>query len=425
MPLTRPPMVPHPDPEESGAIAYLVSRYPAVSHTFILREVLGLRELGLRVEVASINPPDRSHEQMTAEERSEALRSYGIKEHGLWGALLALLWALGTRPLALLRTLVTALGFGRGFKRLYALAYAIEAAMVVRWMRRRELQHLHVHFGNAAATVGMLVKMLGGAGLSMTIHGPDEFDDVPGQLLRQKVACADRIVCISQFARSQLMRLTPPSQWHKLQLCRLGVDLSQFGRHPHTSASGPMRLLCVGRLTPAKGQLLLIQACAELRRLDLDFHLTLVGDGPDLARLQEAVRRYGLQEQVRFTGPLNQFQVREELGHADAFVLPSLAEGIPVVLMEAMASGLPCVSSPVMGIPELLVHERSGLLAAPGDVMALTAQLQRLIEDAGLRGRLAAEGRLQVERGFQLRKNVAALSEILGSLPTVGLQGAR
>ena len=418
---------------ETGEIAYLVSRYPAVSHTFILGEVLGLRDLGLRVEVASINAPDRPVDQMTAQERAEAQACYGIKRHGVTGALSALLWMAITRPVALAQTFARAFGFGRGLRRLYALAYAVEAAMVLRWMQRRRLRHLHVHFGNAAATVGMLVKTLGDLGLSVTIHGPDEFDDVNGQLLREKVSSADRVVCISQFARSQLMRLSPPTEWHKLQLCRLGVDLSKFRPNEFGRAAGPMRLLCVGRLTPAKGQVLLLQACAELRNRELAFHLTLVGDGPDRARLNDNVRRLGLQEWVTFTGSLNQYEVRAKLARADIFVLPSLAEGIPVVLMEAMACGLPCVSCPVNGIPELIQHEHSGLLATPGDVATLTEQLQRLIEDDALRLRLAAQGRNRVERHFQQRNNVAALAVILMGLPTVRaepprgltLQGAR
>jgi len=140
----------------SGSVAYLVSRYPAVSHTFILREVQGLRALGLRVEVASVNAPDRLPERMSDGEREESEATYGIKRHGVRGALAALTWAAAMRPLALVRTLHEAFGLGRGMKRIYALAYAVEAVMVTRWMARRGLQHLHVHFGNEAALVGML-----------------------------------------------------------------------------------------------------------------------------------------------------------------------------------------------------------------------------------------------------------------------------
>lgn len=405
-----------------GAVAYLVSRYPAVSHTFILREVQGLRALGLHVEVASVNAPDREPQRMTDDERAEAAGTYGLKQHGVAGALAALGWAAATRPLALARTLRAALGFGRGLRRVYSLAYAVEAAMVVRWMSQRGLRHLHVHFGNEAAAVGTLARTLGGLGLSITIHGPDEFDDVPGQRLRHKVEMADRVVCISQFARSQLMRLTAPGQWAKLQLCRLGVDPQRFAPAA-PRAPGPVRLLSVGRLAPAKGQLLLVNACAALRREGLAFELRIVGDGPDRARLQDAVRRQGLDACVRFTGALNQAEVRAELAQADAFVLPSLAEGIPVVLMEAMASGLPCVTSPVNGIPELIEHEHSGLFAAAGDTEALTDQLRRVITDAPLRQRLAAAGRAQVERAFHHGRNVERLAGILRALPSVQVQG--
>jgi colanic acid/amylovoran biosynthesis glycosyltransferase len=410
--------------QPDGAVAYLVSRYPAVSHTFILREVQGLRALGLRVEVASVNPPDRTAERMTEDERHEAEHTYGLKRHGLPGAAAALAWAAVTRPLALLRTLGVALGYGTGLKRLYALAYAVEAAMVVRWMAQRQLQHLHVHFGNEAAAVGALSKSLGGVGLSLTIHGPDEFDDVPGQRLRRKVEAADRVVCISQFARSQLMRLTAPGQWAKLTLCRLGVDPARFAPNPGTRDAGPVRLLSVGRLAPAKGQLLLVHACAELRREGLVFELTLVGDGPDRQRLEEATQRHQLTGCVRFTGALNQAEVRAALARADAFVLPSLAEGIPVVLMEAMASGVPCVTCPVNGIPELIEHNRSGLLATPGDVQALTDQLRRIIADAPLRAALATAGRAQVFKAFHLARNVSTLAGILRQLPAVQAMGA-
>ena len=405
--------------QRTGSIAYLVSRYPAVSHTFILREVQGLRAQGLRVEVASVNAPDRHVAQMTPDERDEAGATYGLKQHGVRGALVALAWGAATRPVALARTLRDAMGLGRGLKRLYALAYAVEALMVVRWMSQRGLRHLHVHFGNEAAAVGLLVKTLSGAGLSLTIHGPDEFDDVPGQCLRRKIERADQVVCISQFARSQLMRLTAPVHWAKIRLCRLGVDPSHFAPSARTREPGPVRLLSVGRLTPAKGQWLLIQACAALRRAGVDFELTLVGDGPDRAALTAATAREGLQGRVHFTGSLNQVQVRAELARADVFVLPSLAEGIPVVLMEAMASGVPCVTTPVNGIPELIEHDRHGLLATPGDVDALTLQLRRLIQDDGLRQRLAVAGRGQVDQRFHLGRNVADLATILQALPAV------
>jgi colanic acid/amylovoran biosynthesis glycosyltransferase len=175
----------------------------------------------------------------------------------------------------------------------------------------------------------------------------------------------------------------------------------------------------VGRLTPAKGQLLLVQACAVLVAEGLDFELTIVGDGPDRARLEAATLAGHLGGRLHFTGALNQTEVQAALSQADAFVLPSLAEGIPVVLMEAMASGVPCISCPVNGIPELIEHDRTGLLATPGDVAALATQLRRMIEQPDLRARLAQAGRAQVEQAFDLQRNVAQLSRIFLGLPSV------
>ena len=209
----------------SVPLAYLVSRYPAISHTFILREVARLRELGHVIHTASINPPDRPLAGMDPVERGEAEATYFVKADGARGALSALAyWALRA-PARLAAMLREGWALGRGSK---GLAYAVEAAMVARWMQRQSLAHLHVHFGNAGASVGVLVKSLTGCHLSYTIHGPDEFDDVPGQQLARKMRAADAVVCISQFACGQLMRISDPHDWAKFQVVRLGVD--QIGR---------------------------------------------------------------------------------------------------------------------------------------------------------------------------------------------------
>jgi glycosyltransferase involved in cell wall biosynthesis len=398
-------------------LAYLVSAYPAISHTFILREVRQLRALGHRIVTASINRPDRAPGQMEAHERAEAEATYVVKQHGVAGALAALwFWGLHA-PLALLATLRFGLRLRSGGKAGWSgLAYAVEAAMVARWMRREGARHLHVHFGNAGASVGVLVKRLTACHLSYTIHGPDEFDEVQGQHLALKMREADAVVCISQFARGQLMRITDPAHWGKFRVCRLGVEPEQFRfalRQP-----GPLaELLCVGRLTPAKGQILLVQALAQLRDAAVPFHLTLVGAGPDRGRIEREVTACGLERHVTLTGALTQDQVRQHFARADIFVLPSLAEGIPVVLMEAMSCGVPCVTTPVNGIPELVLHDQTGLLATPGDVASLAARLRQLIEQPVLRRTLALAARDKVRQDFDLHRNVAALGGIFATFP--------
>ncbi len=391
-------------------MAYLVSRYPAISHTFILREIQRLRTLGHTIFTASINPPDRGVDAMEPYERQEANNTFFVKAQGAWGALAALFYWGATSPVRLTRMVRMGLSMAKVGNRLYGLAYAVEAALVARWMQQHELRHLHVHFGNAGATVGVLVKQLTGCHLSYTIHGPDEFDDVPGQHLALKMQHADQVVCISQFAKGQLMRISHPDDWHKFQVCRLGVDPAQFTLKTRT-ATRSTRLLCVGRLSAAKGQVLLVQACAQLRDQGLDFSLTLVGDGPDRQRIAWEIARLQLGSHITLTGSLNQEAVKAHLGMADVFVLPSLAEGIPVVLMEAMSSGVPCVSTPVNGIPELIVHDSTGLLATPGDVDSLTRQLTRLIEQPQLRQSLAHAAHGKVLADFDLIRNVARLSQ--------------
>lgn len=392
-------------------MAYLISRYPAISHTFILREIQRLRTLGHTIFTASINAPDRGVDAMEPFERQEANGTFFVKAQGAVGALAAFFYWCAKSPVRLTRMVRMGLGLAKAGNRLYGLAYALEAALVARWMQQRDVRHLHVHFGNAGATVGVLVKQLTGCHLSYTIHGPDEFDDVPGQHLPLKMQQADNVVCISQFAKGQLMRISHPDDWSKFQVCRLGVDPSQFTFTARTTSVNKVKLLCVGRLAAAKGQVLLVQACAQLRDQGLGFSLTLVGDGPDRLRIEQTIARLELGSHITLTGALNQEAVKAHLAQADVFVLPSLAEGIPVVLMEAMSSGVPCVSTPVNGIPELIEHDCTGLLATPGDVDSLTQQLTRLIEQPRLRQSLAQAAHGKVLADFDLIRNVASLSQ--------------
>jgi glycosyltransferase involved in cell wall biosynthesis len=393
-------------------MAYLVSRYPAISHTFILREIQRLRALGHTIFTASVNPPDRSIDAMEGYERQEAEDTFYIKAQGAVGALKSLLFWCVKSPIRLYRTVRLGLQLGKNGSWLYGLAYTAEAALVARWMTQHELRFLHVHFGSVGATVGVLVKQLVHCHLSYTIHGPDEFDDVFGQHLPLKMQEADSVVCISQFAKGQLMRISHPDHWHKLQVCRLGVDPAQFTYAERAINKSPVELLCVGRLSSAKAQILIVQACASLRDEGLNFSLTMVGEGPDRTRIEQAIKQLRLEGHVHLTGALNQEAVRAHFARADIFVLASLAEGIPVVLMEAMSSGVPCVSTPVNGIPELIQHERTGLLATPGDVDSLTTQLRRLILEPLLRRSLAQAAHAKVLADFDLNRNVAQLSQI-------------
>ena len=397
-------------------LGYLSSRYPAVSHTFILREVRQLREAGFEIHSASVNPPDRGVDEMTADEVEEARDTYYLKAHGVRGALAAHLWGL-LRPAQYLRGLICGLGFGGwNLKRgLFGFFYFTEALMLARWMSAHRLTHLHVHFATAAANIALILKRAYPVGVSMTIHGPDEFYDVPGQKLMEKIAAADFLVCIGRFARSQMMKLSPADQWNKFEICPLGVDVANYNPVREQRGGKPFTILCVGRLTPAKGQRILIDACAVLRDWGRDFRLVVVGAGPDEQSLRASVAQMRLEQQVVFTGALNQDAVRAHYRDSDVFALPSFAEGIPVVLMEAMASGVPCVTTRITGIPELIRDGIDGLLVTPSDSQELADTLAMLMDDGELRRELGEAGRARVGEQYNLPDNVARLGRIFSA----------
>ncbi len=395
-------------------LGYLVSRYPAISHTFILREVLELRRLGIAIDVASINRLDRPVNQLTEEERTEAARTFYVKQEGIRGALSALFSGVMENSAAYFRAFWFALRLGgRDIRKvLFCLFYFLEAAMVAEWMRSKGLTHLHVHFATPAATVGLIVTKLSPYTLSITVHGPDEFYDVPGYYLQQKIA-ASRLLCtIGMFARSQLMKISPASDWHKVAVTPLGVDPEVFRPRPFRANPTPFEILCVGRLVPAKGQHILLAAARQLARDNRAIRLRFVGDGPDRASLEDGAREMGIGNIVVFEGAVNQDRIRDLYQTADVFALASFAEGIPVVLMEAMAMQIPCVTTWITGIPELIRDGVDGLLVPPSDEAALASAIARLMDDERLREKLGAAGRLRVVEKYHLQKNVERLAAV-------------
>lgn len=395
-------------------LAYLVSEYPAFSHTFILHEVLRLKALGFHIRVASINAPGRDPAQFTADEAAEARITYYVKSDGARGALKALASALLRRPLKTVRGLVFALGLGGTDlgKIGYGLFYFIEALMLGRWMQQQGCTHLHVHFATPACTVGLICKRVFPIGFSFMVHGPDEFYDAPGYRLRDKIAGADFVLAIGTYARSQMMKLSPPAQWDKFDVCPLGVDPTLFQPIAFRPSPEPVEVLCVGRLVPAKGQHILLSAMARLRDQGLNIRLRLVGDGPDRASLERQTRELGLGEQVHFEGAVNQDRVRALYREADIFALASFAEGIPIVLMEAMAMEIPCVTTYITGIPELIRHDIDGLLVAPSDDVELATAIARLAHEPELRLRLGQAGRQRVLDKYDLGPNTEHMAAV-------------
>jgi glycosyltransferase involved in cell wall biosynthesis len=401
-------------PPQPRSLAYLISTYPTLSMTFVLREVIALGEMGFRIEIASINRPDRPESELTAVEAEEAKRTYCVKRHGAAGAIEAHCKTFLRNFGGYWRGLRLAFGLaGLDLRRLFLyLMYWTEALMVGQWMREKALRHLHVHLASQAASVGLFVRHVFGFGYSITVHGPDEFYDAERQLLAQKIEAADFICCISSFARSQMMKSSPYLHWHKFVVSPMGVDPERFRPRPFRRAPDPFEILCVGRLTPAKGQHLLIDAVARLAKEGRSVRLRLVGNGPDERALREHVGRLEFHECVVFEGAVNQDRIRDFYAAADVFCLPSFAEGVPVVLMEAMAMEIPCVTTHIAGVPELICDGVDGVLVAPSDLDALVGALARLMDDAALRERLGKSGRARVEELYDLQRSVKRLAGI-------------
>jgi glycosyltransferase involved in cell wall biosynthesis len=398
---------------EVPRIAYLLSQYPAVSHTFFLNEVLAMRARGFLIETASVNSIHPPAGGFPAAEMEEAGRTFYIKACPKAAIARVLLTTLFTRPRVVLRGLVAALRLrpwdipGMG----YALFYLVEAIILGDWMLRKGCSHLHVHFGGAVATVGMLTSIAWEIPYSLTIHGPEEFYDVVPSFLEQKIRLARFVTCISFYCRSQLLKISPVSGWPKFHVCRLGVQTKVFAPAPAAERK-ILHILSVGRLHPAKGQMILLNSFRELHRRGLPIRLSIVGDGTGLHALRDFIQRNELDESVTLHGALSHPATRELLATADLFVLPSFAEGVPVALMEAMSMQIACISTFVAGIPELIESGEQGLLVPPSSVQALTEAMELLLTDHQRRKMIAIEGRHKVLSSYDLATNISHLIDV-------------
>lgn len=395
-------------------IAYLTSQYPATSHTFISREVTALRNLGVSLDTFSIRPPSPTEQQDEAI-AAEARNTFTVLKQPATMILAAHLATLFSNPAGYLRTLGLALSHRppglRGFG--LSLAHFAEAVALARELRRRQITRLHNHFANSAATVGYLVTRLLKMPWSFTMHGISETDYPAGLLLGRKIEAASFVVCVSYFGRAQAMRLVTPDHWSKLHVVRCGLPLSELPKH--APPGGAKRLIAVGRLSPEKGQAGLLEAFAAVRRDRDDLELILVGDGPQADRLRALAVQLGISERVRFAGRLSEADTLGEIAKAHALILPSFMEGLPIVLMEAMAIGTAVIASRVAGIPELVEDGQSGLLFTPSNWDELASCICRLVDDDALREEFAGRGRTKVAAEFDIEGSAKRLRELLGS----------
>lgn len=395
-------------------IAYLTGEYPAVSHTFILREVLALRALGLDVLTCSVRRTGSEHHRGLEEKEAANTTFYVLDAVKHPATLLAALgWGLG-RPGRLGRTIRLALATRPvGIKAaIWQMFYLVEAMVLARHLVNSGATQLHNHFAMASSSVAMLASELTGIPYSFTLHGPADFLNTGRWRLDEKIARARFVACISHFSRSQGMLFSDPRHWSKLHIVHCGVVPERYGRDPSRPAG--RNVLFVGRLAAAKGVPILLEAFARLHARFPDARLTLIGDGPHRISLEARATELGLADVITFTGYLNQDEVAAHLAQSDLFALPSFAEGVPVVLMEAMATGLPVLATRIAGIPELVEDDVSGRIVAPGDADAFADAMSSLLDDPAQAHAMGKAGRLMIANDFDVGTESEKLAALFG-----------
>jgi glycosyltransferase involved in cell wall biosynthesis len=364
--------------ERCMRLAYLTTEYPKVSHTFIRRELVELENRGhsmLRLAIrdagdAIADTPDIAESERTVHLLKQpkvrllkdALKSLVRNPIGAMRAF-ACMWRLNRRS-------------DRGVIR--HVAYLLEAAALLPIVQREDIEHIHVHFGTNAASVALLLRKLGGPPFSMTIHGPDEFDAPVGHSLKEKIAGASFVVAISDYCSAQILRWADLNDWWKVHVIGCPVDEKFFhGSSPLEAQSNTF--LCIGRLASQKGQLLLLEAMARLVEDGMDAQLVLAGDGEMRAALEERIAQLDLKSRVLITGWVDESRIRQLLQECRALVLPSFAEGLPVVIMEALAMQRTVISTSVGAIGELVRNGETGWLIPPANVDALAAAMREVL----------------------------------------------
>ncbi len=395
-------------------IAYLTNQYPKVSHSFIRREICELESRGLHISRLSIR---RVAEQLVDPQdvRERDATTYLLDTK--FAIAIACLSSCLRSPRRTLRSFVAALRLGNVSRRgmAFHLIYWLEACFLARWLISHSVDHVHVHFGTNPATVMLLANLISEIPFSITCHGPEEFD-LPIEIsLGAKIEAAAFVVGVSSFGRSQLYRWCALEHWTKIKVVHCGVDAALLDHVP-TPVPETRRLVCVGRLCEQKGQLLLLKAVADLHSQGTQLELVLVGDGPMRPQLEEFIVQHDLGNCVTITGWQDATQVIEHLKNARAMVLPSFAEGLPVVIMEAFAIGRPVISTYVAGIPELVRPGGNGWLIPAGDVDALANAVgDALHTPIDLVTQMGLTGRSAVLERHDITKEVSKLAELFAA----------
>lgn len=399
-------------------IAYLVSLYPAVSHTFVRREIEALRKRGVQIQTFSVRKPD-SGQLRNESDRAEALNTFYVLPFGVLPFLRAILGQTISRPLQTARTLRLAFALrepgARGM--IWSLFYFCEALLLAKELHGREIRHLHNHFSNAGATVGLLAATQAGITWSVTLHGSADFDSSTTAKLWKKIELAKFVICVSEFGRQLAIKKSGERYADKISIARCGIDLSKFSYNDSPRLTPPWKIITVGRLSPEKAHSGLITAYSLLPpHQQSRCNLEIIGEGPERQALEARIADLKLADHIQLPGSATEAEVSKALQNADLFVLSSLIEGLPVVIMEAMATGVPVIAPRIAGIPELIEDGKTGSLFEAGNWDQLAGKIDALLNDRALCQNFIVAARERIENEFALCRAVEPVYEALSKI---------
>ena len=399
-------------------VAYIMSRFPKLTETFILYEMLVMRQQGIQVEVY---PLLRERGEIMHPEAVQFVEVAHFQPFISFPIVRANLHFLWKKPFVYLKTLWDLLRSNWGSFNFFTGVIGIfpKTVLFAYQMRADNVQHVHAHFASHPAAAGFIIHRLVGIPYSFTAHGSDLHRD--RHMLREKVAEAEFVAAISEYNKELIISECRGNYLEKVNVVHCGVDTEVFRARshetPYEKGENPFMILCVGTLHEVKGQAYLIEACRQLQERGFNFECHFVGDGPDKKSLTELVEQAVLSDKVRFDGSLTRAEIARLLLDADVLTAPSVPtsdgrrEGIPVVLMEAMGSGVPVIASNLSGIPELVNDQLTGLLVPPRDATSLADALVSYLKDPDLRRRFGRAGREKVVGEFDLNQNAARLAQ--------------
>jgi colanic acid/amylovoran biosynthesis glycosyltransferase len=404
-------------PTGGPRLAYVMSRFPKLTETFVLYEILAVEQQGASVD---LYPLLREREATMHPEAGPLVARARYLPFLSRDIAASQLWFLAHRPKRYLGTIWRALSGTIRSPNFFlgTLGILPKTAHAARLMQRDGIEHVHCHFANHPAMAGYIIDRLTGIPFSFTAHGSDLHVD--RTFLPAKVDAAAFVVAISEDNRREILETCPAADPERVHVVHCGVDTSTFEPEARVpSSDGSLRIASIGTLHEVKGQAVLVEACRILAERGIAFDCRLVGEGPDRAMLEARIEAAGLGDRVQLVGRKTRGELVEVLRSSDVLAAPSVPtrggkrEGIPVVLMEAMASGLPVVASRLSGIPELVEDGRSGILVTSGDAVALADALASLGADPARRASMGAAARERVLAAFDLGANAASILDLI------------